>query len=203
MHRYEGLIAQAGRPDPIRVSASFDFDGLCGYVGLDTVAQEGTRMTRWVLILAALGLAILPSRARAQAAAEYGMAASHSAASTSRLARTLDPKLGARQQNPRSKSIETAMQENLKQLQPKDPKEAGSVHIESTPAKATIFVDGLAVAYTPADFTLAAGKHDIEVKHPVSIPWEKEVSVSRGDKLSLKPELKDKYKSVLSFTVQQ
>ncbi len=159
-------------------------------------------MTRWMLLPLALGLAGIPSSARAQAAAEYGMAASHSAVSTSRISRALDPKLGQRS-GPRSKSVETAMGENRKQLEPKEPKDGGTVHLESTPTKAIVYVDGLAVAYTPADLTLTAGKHDIEIKHPVSVPWEKEVMVSRGEKLSLKPELKDKYKSVLSFTIQQ
>jgi len=163
-------------------------------------------MTRLVFLAFALGLVGFPSTARAQAAAEYGIAASHSASATSALSRVLDPKLGQGQRQrsgPRSKSVETAMQENREQLQPKNPKEGGNVHLESTPTKATVYVDGLAVAYTPVDLTLAEGKHTIELKHPVSNPWEKEITVSRGDKLSLKPELKDKYKSVLSFTIQQ
>lgn len=162
-------------------------------------------MTRWVFLALAVGLVGLPLSARAQAAAEYGIAASHSATATSALSRVLDPKLGQRPgpRGPRSKSVETAMQENREQLQPKNPKEGGNVHLESTPTKAMVYVDGLAVAYTPVDLALAEGKHTIELKHPVSNPWEKEVTVSRGDKLSLKPELKDKYKSVLSFTIQQ
>ena len=162
--------------------------------------------TRWSYLLGllvALSLVALPRLARAQAAAEYGIAASHSAVSTSRISRALDPKLAQRIGNPRSKSIESAMSENRRQLEPKDPKTAGAVHIESIPAKATVYVDGVLVAYTPADLTLGEGKYDIEVRHPVSVTWEKEITVARGDKLSFKPELKDKYKSVLSFTIQQ
>lgn len=159
-------------------------------------------MTRWILVLLSVGLAGLPSSLRAQAAAEYGMAASHSAVTTSRISRALDPKLGQRQ-GPRSKSVESAMEENRKELEPKNPKDGGTIHIESAPTHAVVYVDGSAVAYTPADLTLSSGKHDIELKHPVSVDWEKEVTVNRGDKLSMKQELKDKYKSVLSFTIQQ
>jgi len=159
-------------------------------------------MTRWILIPLAAGLVGLPSSLHAQAAIEYGMAASHSAVSTSRISRALDPKLGERQ-GPRSKSVETAMEENRKEVEPKNPKDGGALHIESTPAHAVVYVDGWSVAYTPADLTLTPGKHDIELKHPVSVDWEKEVTVKRGDNLSMKQELKDKYKSVLSFTIQQ
>lgn len=159
-------------------------------------------MTRWIFVPLAVGLAGLPSSLHAQAAIEYGAAASHSAVSTSRISRALDPKLGQRQ-GPRSKSVESALEENRKALEPKNPKDGGSVHIESTPTHATVYVDGSAVAYTPTDLTLTAGKHAIELKHPVSQDFEKEVTVNRGDKLSMKQELKDKYKSVLSFTVQQ
>jgi hypothetical protein len=159
-------------------------------------------MSRWILIPLACGLAGLPSSLQAQAAVEYGMAASHSAAATSRISRALDRKLGQRQ-GPRSKSVESALEENRRELQPKNPKDGGTVHIESTPTHAMVYVDGSAVAYTPTDLTLTAGKHAIELKHPVSVDWEKEVTVNRGDKLSLKQELKDKYKSVLSFTIQQ
>lgn len=166
--------------------------------------------TRWPYLLAALALAAFlelaawPPAARAQAAAEYGVAASHSAASTMGISRVYS-KLGQRidQNSPRAKSVEDSMSQNRRQLAPKDPKNGGTVHIESTPTKATVYVDGMMVATTPADITLGAGQHDVEVRHPVSVTWEKEITVAKGDKLTFKPELKDKYKSVLSFTIQQ
>ena len=162
-------------------------------------------MTRWTLVLWTLGLAAFSSPAWGQAVAQYGVAAGNSAVTTSRTASALASKTN--QLNDRTgssvKSLVSAMQENRERLEAKSQKNGGTVHIDSVPGKATVFIDGAIVAYTPADLKIPQGKHRIEVKHPVSLPWEKEISLESGEKLSLQADLKDKYKSVLNFTIQK
>ena len=95
------------------------------------------------------------------------------------------------------------MEENRRKLEAGGRKTGGVVHIESVPRKATILVDGAPIAYTPADLKIPEGKHVIELRRPASLPWRKEISLTRGERLSLSAELQDKYKSVLTFSIQK
>ena len=168
---------------------------------------EGTHMTNWITLPITLTLTFgaFSSSARAQAAAQYGVLAGHSGVVTTKIASGLGSK--ARQlderQGARLKSVESTMEENRRQLEAKGQKEGGAVHIDSVPPKATILVDGAPIAYTPAELKIPEGKHVIELKRPASLPWRKEISISRGEKLSLNGELQDKYKSVLTFSIQK
>jgi len=164
-------------------------------------------MAKWITLsmIFALALGAFPSSARAQAAAEYGVLAGHSGVVTTKIAsglgsktRQLDERQGAR-----LKSVESTMEENRRQLEAKAQKQGGAVHVDSAPQRATILVDGAPVAYTPADLKIREGKHVIELKRPASLPWRKEISLSRGEKLSLNGQLEDKYKSVLTFSIQK
>ena len=164
-------------------------------------------MTKWMTLSMTLAWALgaFSSSALAQAAAEYGVLAGHSGVVTTKIASGLGSK--ARQlderQGARLKSVESTMEENRRQLEAKGQKEGGAVHIDSVPPKATILVDGAPIAYTPAELKVPEGKHVIELKRPASLPWRKEISLTRGERLSLSPELQDKYKSALTFSIQK
>ena len=77
------------------------------------------------------------------------------------------------------------------------------LHIESTPAKGTVYVDGVVVAYTPADLKLSPGAHRIEIAHAGFFNLKKEITVQRGDNPALKAALEDEYKSELKISIQQ
>ena len=53
------------------------------------------------------------------------------------------------------------------------------------------------------DLKIPEGKHVIELRRPASLPWRKEISLTRGERLSLSAELQDKYKSALTFSIQK
>ena len=95
------------------------------------------------------------------------------------------------------------MTDNRRQLATKAGASPASIHVESTPDKATIYVDGAAVAYTPADLKLPTGKHRIEITRAGFLDWKKEVALERGDNPALKAGLESKYKSELKLSIQQ
>ena len=153
----------------------------------------------------ALGLGAFSSSARAQTAAEYGVLAGHSGVVTTKTASGLGSKTGqlVERQGARLRSVEGTMEENRRKLEAGGQKAGGAVHVDSVPQKATILVDGAPIAYTPADLKIPEGKHVIELRRPASLPWRKEISLTPGERLSLSAELQDKYKSVLTFSIQK
>jgi PEGA domain len=164
-------------------------------------------MAKWILFEWTLTLALgaFSSSAWAQAAAAYGGLAAHSAAATTKAATALGSTLGQveERQGAKLSSLENGMEANRQKLEAKGQKGGGTVHIGSVPAMAGVYVDDALVAYTPVDLKMAEGKHVIELKRPTSLPWRKEISLSPGGKLSLNPELREKYKSVLTLTIQK
>jgi len=78
-----------------------------------------------------------------------------------------------------------------------------TVHINSAPAGALIFVDNVALGYTPASLNLPKGIHAIEVRHDGYIAWHQAILLSEGESLSLNPALKDPKTSPPLFTVQR
>lgn len=163
---------------------------------------------RWMLkgIVAGAMCVGFAASAGAQAAAEYGIAASHSATVTTGVANKLSNALNKTNQQTASKlsSIpQSAIAENRRKLQTKAGASPASIHIESTPDKAAIYVDGAAVAYTPADLKLPTGKHQIEIAHAGFASWKKEVTLERGDNPALKAPLESEYKSELKLSIQQ
>jgi len=49
------------------------------------------------------------------------------------------------------------------------------------PQGATLFVDHRAIARTPVDLRLPAGKHNLGVKSPPYQDWIQEISVAAGE----------------------
>jgi len=164
-------------------------------------------MNKWMTLSMTLAWACgaFSSSARAQAATEYGVLTGHSGVVTTKTASGLGSKTRQldEHQGTRLKSVEGTMEENRRKLEAKGQKEGGAVHIDSVPQKATILVDGAPIAYTPADLKIPEGKHVIELRRPASLPWRKEISLTRGERLSLSAQLQDKYKSALTFSIQK
>jgi PEGA domain-containing protein len=160
-------------------------------------------MTGLVAMAMNVGFATL---AHAQAAAEYGVAAGHSATVTTGVAKNLSNVLNKSNEQTGSKRAnipQSAMTENRRQLETKAGAAPAKVHVESTPGKATILVDGVAVANTPADLKLPTGNHQIEIAHAGFSSWKKEVTLQGGDNPALKAPLESQYKSELKLSIQQ
>ncbi len=170
-------------------------------------SAEVNVMDRRVLIGVTMtfAFAVLPATAFSQAVTEYGMTTGSAATSavkggsainrgSMQLAGRLAESIGKTTQNV------NVMEENKQKLELKSRAGGGTVHIDSVPDKAAISIDGAEVAYTPANLKIPQGKHTIELKHPTSLPWRKEVSLSRDESLSLKAELEKKYKSVINLS---
>ncbi|MGH7836485.1 MAG: PEGA domain-containing protein [Candidatus Binataceae bacterium] len=67
--------------------------------------------------------------------------------------------------------------------------DSGSVEIGSDPPGADIYVDGKFVGETPSTLHLAAGMHHLEVKSNARKPWERDLEVLKGSRLTLHPAL--------------
>ena len=169
---------------------------------------------RWVVVLVAT-LVLCPLRMQAQAAAEYAI--------TTSAVGTLGAKIGSAlgavaKQVPQTvqKDIPKPPSPNL-DAQPKAAAEkttekttekitktgVNTVHINSTPSGASIFVDNVALGHTPASLNLPKGIHAIEVRHDGYIAWHQAILLSEGESLSLNPTLKDPKTSPPLFTVQR
>lgn len=162
-------------------------------------------MVRWVFAFIALVVAgsACPSRARAQAAAEYGMAASKSAAIATRarpLATSRATPLSKRIAGRTSPTFVDVIQQNREKLEAKSGPSGGSLRVDSIPSKAKVSVDGAPVAYTPADLKLPEGNHVVELALPGFLPWRKDITVSREGNMLLKAELRNQYKSSVTFS---
>lgn len=170
-----------------------------------------------VLVLGAIfTFAALPPSAFPQGAVEYGIITSGAATSAAKTGSAINrgtKGLAGRLQGTMGKSVESTedktyriantMEENKKKLEEKSQAGGGTIHVDSVPAKATVLVDGDRVAYTPADLKIPGGKHNIEVTDPTHLPWHKEITLSRGESISLKPTLEKKYKSEMILSIQQ
>jgi hypothetical protein len=66
------------------------------------------------------------------------------------------------------------------------------IHIETTPAGASILADGKPMGTTPADVELAPGKHIVHIELSGFLPIDKDVDVSFGAKSEIKTELDPK-----------
>jgi hypothetical protein len=163
----------------------------------------------WVLVLVAT-LALCPLRMQAQAAAEYAI--------TTSAVGTLGTKIGSALGGA-TKQITQTVQKDIPKPTPPNldahPKAAAekttekttksgvsTVHIDSTPSGALIFVDNVALGRTPASLTLPKGIHAIEVRHDGYNSWHQTILLSEGENLLLNPALKDPKTSPPIFTVQ-
>ena len=165
-------------------------------------------MVRGGLVLAMLVIvgAVWSLPARAQAAASYAIAASKSTAMASKARPLVTPKatplakLTKQSVGRTSPTMGDVMGENRQKLEAKGGASAGSLHVESVPAKATVSVDGVPVGYTPADLKLPEGNHVVELMLPGFASWRKEINMSREGTMLLKGELRTEYKSAVSFS---
>jgi hypothetical protein len=163
----------------------------------------------------AIAVAATPVCASAQAAASYGILAGTSAATTAKTATSVNratSKLAGRIADSVSKSgakspsmslskpLRLVMEENRQKLEAKSKDGGATLHIQSVPDKATVLIDGEAVAKTPADLKIPEGEHVVELKEFESLDWKKEISVARDEDLSLKPELKKRYASAITVS---
>lgn len=182
-----------------------------------------------LLLVPLLFLGAFPGTARSQAAAEYGMAAGAAAAAVEKAATavkdataikdttkpsgeskdTAKPAAEVPQATPNppapvaTKPLAAVMKENKEKLEAQALEGGANLRIEPLPAKATVYVDGAVVGYTPFEGKLAPGQHRIEVKHFDSMPWSKEISLKKGETLALKPELQfKKYPSVVTLSAE-
>ncbi len=142
----------------------------------------------------------------AQAAAEYGIVASKSAAATVKASSTLKPgtkQVADRLQRQTTQSLRDVMQQNKQKLEEKSREGGGTLRIDSVPDKAAVSIDGTVVGYTPMELKLAAGKHSIELTRPGFLTWRQGISLSREETLSRKAELENKYKSSITLSNQK
>ncbi len=156
-------------------------------------------LNKFLLILVGVGLT---ASAWGQAAAEYGMATSQSGVAAARvgsafgkLGGKLSEQTGART----AKSLDQAMQENRRTLESKSQKGGATLHVQSTPDKARVVVDGMIVAQTPADLRLPVGAHTVEIRLPGFDVWRRQVTVVDGQTALLGAKLEQKYRSTVNL----
>ena len=156
-------------------------------------------------------MALCPPRARGQGAAEYGAATSAVGTLGTKIGSAIGSALGGANKQasqtvlkgPLSPALSTP-DPNRKDNSPKVAKSGpNSVHLESTPTGAAIYVDSVVSGHTPADLTLAKGIHVIELRHEGFTSWQKTLLLTEGEKVSLNPALKDPKSSHPMFTVQR
>jgi PEGA domain len=68
----------------------------------------------------------------------------------------------------------------------------GMIDVTTVPYLAEIFVDGASLGYSPAKFTLPAGKHALRVEKNGYQTWSKDVTVLENSEFSVSAELKKK-----------
>jgi hypothetical protein len=102
---------------------------------------------------------------------------------------------------PASKNLETVMAENRQKLETASKAGGGTVQVESTPAKATVSVDGSPVGVSPLELKLPEGKHLVELAHPRFDPWQMEVTVTAHESTSVTAQLEKKYKSSITLSI--
>ena len=175
-----------------------------------------------------LAMATCASFAWAQAATEYGMGVAKSATGaagfgsalsksmsntanrmSNKMGSTLSDKTANQPPSPptasgdismRTKSPQEAMKENRTKLEKTAGESGGTVHVTSVPEDATVYIDHEMVARTPADIKVPAGNHTVMVTRPSSTAWTRDVTVSKGQDVSLDAKLKTKYPSMVTLS---
>lgn len=94
-----------------------------------------------------------------------------------------------RSRAPQRDALAAAMRTNRSKLEASAGASAATLQVASVPERTAVYVDGLAIAYAPAELRLPAGKHAVELRHPVFLLWRQEVSLTAGQKLLLEPKL--------------
>ncbi len=163
-------------------------------------------MNRKMLWITSL-VVIFCSAAWSQTMIQYGALGANSAAGTSGAANSaanivnvLNNRLAGLNANTSSGSsapgqasqsptVEELMRSNRRTLEQGALEHGAMLHAASVPQGAMLYVDHRAIARTPADLRLPAGKHILELKSPAFMDWKQEVSVAAEEKLTIEPKL--------------
>jgi hypothetical protein len=156
-------------------------------------------------------LALCPVRARAQAAAEYGVTTSAVGTLGTKIGSALGSALGGANKQasqtvlkaPLSPAPSTPAAKPKGTVDKSAKTGPNTLHLDSTPSAASIYIDNVASGQTPANVTLAKGIHVIELRHQGFTSWQKTILLTEGEKLSFSPALKDPKTSHPMFTVQR
>jgi hypothetical protein len=156
-------------------------------------------------------LALSPAHVHAQAAAEYGVANSGVGTLGAKIGSALGSALGGANKQASQTVLKAPLNPapSTPQAKPggtldKSAKTGpNSLHLDSTPSGASIYIDTVATGKTPANVTLAKGIHMIELRHDGFTSWQKTILVTEGEKLSFSAALKDPKTSHPMFTVQR
>jgi hypothetical protein len=156
-------------------------------------------------------LTLCPAHVHAQGAAEYGVTTSAVGTLGTKVGSALGSVLGGANKqasqtvlkaplNPAPSTPQAKPGGTLDKAAKTGP---NTVHLDSTPSGASIYIDNVATGKTPADVTLAKGIHAIELRHEGFTSWQKTILLTEGEKLSFSPALKDPKTSHPMFTVQR
>ena len=129
-----------------------------------------------------------------------GAATSPTGAPATAAPATTTPAVAATPAPVATKTLAAVMKENQEKLRPKAEQTGATLRIDSTPARATVLIDGWIVGATPVELKLASAQHIIELKQADSHAWRKEVSLKPEESVSLRPVLQYKYPSVVTLS---
>ena len=146
---------------------------------------------------------------KAQAAAEYSVGVSKSAAagaaglgnmgrSLSNAFNQISDKL--KTQIPEGASPAQVMQENRTALAKEAGEGGGTLRFVSSPSDAAVYVDGRLVARTPTEFKVPQGKHEIKITRSDRDQWIEQATVAKGQTVDVHAKLPNLYPSVVTLS---
>jgi hypothetical protein len=143
---------------------------------------------------------------RAQAAAEYAVGVTKSAAGAVAAGNTMSGSMSkatgtisAKLQAATRESAAEVMKVNRAALAKEAGESGGTLRLASDPSDAAVFVDGRLVARTPAEIRVAPGKHQIEIARPDRERWSEQASVAKGQTVNISGKLENLYPSVITL----
>ena len=143
---------------------------------------------------------------KAQAAAEYAVGVTKSAAGAVAAGNTMSRSMSkasgtisAKLQAATRESAAEVMKENRAALAKEAGESGGTLRLASDPSDAAIYVDGRLVARTPAEVKLPPGKHQIEITRPDRERWLEQATVVKGQTVNLSGKLENLYPSVITL----
>ncbi len=159
------------------------------------------------LAATALATGLCVSLVKAQAAAEYTLGFSKSAAGAVGFGNTMSRSM-SKAANELSDKLKTRIHESPAQVMKENraafAKEAGAgggtLRFASDPSDAAVFVDGRLVARTPAEITVPQGKHAIEVARPDRNQWFEQATVAKGQTVDVSAKLVNPYPSIITLS---
>ncbi|MGA2475952.1 MAG: PEGA domain-containing protein [Terriglobia bacterium] len=159
------------------------------------------------LAATALATGLCVPLVKAQAAGEYTLGVSKSAAGAVGFGNTMSRRM-SKAADELSDKLKTQIHESPAQVM-KENRAAfakaageggGTLRFASDPSDAAVFVDGRLVARTPAEITVPPGKHAIEVTRPDRDQWFEQATVAKGQTLDISAKLVNPYPSVITLS---